>query len=43
LRVLRGIGQGGWRCAYCRGEVLEEGDEEEAWDGAEDCVEDEIV
>jgi hypothetical protein len=30
----------GRRCADCGGEILEEGDEEEAGDGAEDGVED---
>jgi len=31
------------RCADCGGEVLEECHEEEAWDGAENGVEDEVV
>jgi hypothetical protein len=34
---------GSGRCAEVGGEFLQEADDEEAWDGAEDCVEDEVV
>lgn len=43
LRSLGAVGEGRGRGADCGGEILEEGEEEEAWDGAEDCVEDEVV
>lgn len=35
-----GVGECWGRCADCDGEVLQQGDEEEAWDGAEDGVKD---